>query len=128
MVKEEDLTWGGEHTTQYTNDVLYDWTPEIYIILLTSVTPDKFTTLKRRKKKTRALILGAYSLSPIPAQWEASCHAVRLLRQLMDGGVGEGGRRGLLSKKLQLSSNRVSVLEAESPSLAEPSDGCRPGQ
>ena len=35
---EGDLTWGGEHTIQYTDDVLWDCTPETYIILLTNVT------------------------------------------------------------------------------------------
>ena len=38
MVMEGDLTWGGEHTIQYTNDVLQNFMPEIYIILLTNVT------------------------------------------------------------------------------------------
>ena len=36
MVMEGDLTWGGEHTIQYTDDVLYNCTPETYIILLTN--------------------------------------------------------------------------------------------
>ena len=31
-----DLTWGGEHTKQYTDDVLQNCTPETYIILLTN--------------------------------------------------------------------------------------------
>ena len=39
MVMEGDLTWGGEHTTQYTDDVLQNCTPEIYVILLTNATP-----------------------------------------------------------------------------------------
>ena len=39
MVMEGDLTWGGEHTIQYTCDVLYNCTPETYVILLTNVTP-----------------------------------------------------------------------------------------
>ena len=39
---EEDLTQGGEHTIQYTDDVLQDCTPETYIILLTNVTPINF--------------------------------------------------------------------------------------
>ena len=38
MVIEGDLTWGGEHTIQYTDDVLQNCTPETYIILLTNVT------------------------------------------------------------------------------------------
>ena len=39
MVMEGDLTWGGDHTIQYTAVVLQNWTPETYIILLKSVTP-----------------------------------------------------------------------------------------
>ena len=39
MVMEEDLTSGGEHTLQCTNDVLYNYIPETYMILLTNVTP-----------------------------------------------------------------------------------------
>ena len=33
MVMEEDLTWGDEHTIQYTNDVLQNFTPKTYTIL-----------------------------------------------------------------------------------------------
>ena len=36
-----DLTWGGEHTMQYTDNILQNRTPEAYIILLISVTPMK---------------------------------------------------------------------------------------
>ena len=32
MVVEGDLTWGGEHTVQYTDDVLQNNTPKIYNI------------------------------------------------------------------------------------------------
>ena len=39
MVMEGDLTWGGEHTIQYIDNVLQDCAPESYIILLTDVTP-----------------------------------------------------------------------------------------
>ena len=39
MVMEGDLTWGGEHTIQYTDDVLQNCTPETYTILLTDVMP-----------------------------------------------------------------------------------------
>ena len=39
MVIEGDLPWDGEHTGQYTDDVLQNCTPETYIILLTNVTP-----------------------------------------------------------------------------------------
>ena len=36
---EGDLTRGGKHTIQYTNDVLQNCTPELNIIFLTNVTP-----------------------------------------------------------------------------------------
>lgn len=36
---EGDLTWRGEHTIQYTDDVLQTSTTENDIILLTNVTP-----------------------------------------------------------------------------------------
>ena len=39
MLTEGDLTSGGEHTIQYTGDVLQNCTPKTYIILLTNVTP-----------------------------------------------------------------------------------------
>ena len=35
MAMEGDLTWDGEHTVQYTDNVLQNCTPETYIILLT---------------------------------------------------------------------------------------------
>ena len=38
---EGDLTWGGEHILQYTDDVLWNCIPKTYIILLTNVTPIK---------------------------------------------------------------------------------------
>ena len=38
MVMEGGLTQCGEHTIQYTDDVLQNCTPETYIILLTNVT------------------------------------------------------------------------------------------
>ena len=41
MVIEGDLTWGDEHTEQYTDDVLQNCTPETYVILLTNVIPIK---------------------------------------------------------------------------------------
>ena len=44
---EEDLTWGGEHTIQYTDEVLQNCTPKVYIILLTNVAP-----INSIKKKT----------------------------------------------------------------------------
>ena len=39
MVMEGDLTWCGEHTIQNTDDILYNYVPKTYIILLTNVTP-----------------------------------------------------------------------------------------
>ena len=42
MVREGDLTWGGEHTIQYTDIVLQNCVPETYILLLANVTPVKF--------------------------------------------------------------------------------------
>ena len=39
MVMEGDSTLSGEHTIQYTDDdVLYNCTPETYVILLSNVT------------------------------------------------------------------------------------------
>ena len=35
---EEDLTWGDEHTIQYTSDLLQNCATETYIILLTNIT------------------------------------------------------------------------------------------
>ena len=49
MVMEGDLTWGGEHTMQYTDDILQNCTPETYIILLTNVTP--MNSVKKNKNK-----------------------------------------------------------------------------
>ena len=49
MVMEGDLTWGGEHTIQYTDDVLLNCTPETCIILLTNVTPiNSIKTIKNK--------------------------------------------------------------------------------
>ena len=45
---EGDLTWGGEQTTQYTDDVLQNCTPETYVILLTKVSP---INLNKNKQK-----------------------------------------------------------------------------
>ena len=47
MVMGGDLTWGGEHTTQYTDDVLQSCTPETYTVLLTNVTPVNSIQLKK---------------------------------------------------------------------------------
>ena len=32
MVMEGDLTWGGEHTPQYTDDVSQNCTPELRLV------------------------------------------------------------------------------------------------
>ena len=42
------LTWGGEHTIQNTEDVLWNSTPEAYTILLTNV----MTVNSIKKKET----------------------------------------------------------------------------
>ena len=47
MVIEGDLTWGGEHTVQGTDDVLQNCAPETYIYLLTSVT--QINSIKRKE-------------------------------------------------------------------------------
>lgn len=36
---KEDLAWGGAHTIQYRDDVLQNYTPETYVVVLTSITP-----------------------------------------------------------------------------------------
>ena len=47
MVRDSDLTRGGEHTTQGTDNVLWNCAPQTCIILLTSVTP--INSIKRKK-------------------------------------------------------------------------------
>ena len=37
---EGDLTWDAEHTVQYTDDVLWNCTPDTYVILVTNVAPE----------------------------------------------------------------------------------------
>ena len=44
---EGDLTWDGEHTLQYTDEVLQNCTPETYINLLTLVTPVNSINFKK---------------------------------------------------------------------------------
>ena len=46
MVMEGDLTWGGEHTVQCTDDVLWNRAPEAYIIGLTNVT--RINSIKKK--------------------------------------------------------------------------------
>ena len=48
MEMDGDLTWGGEHTMQYTDDILQNCTPETYIILLTNVTPINSIKIQKR--------------------------------------------------------------------------------
>ena len=43
------MTLGDEHTTQYTDNVIQKFTPEIYIILSTNVTT--INSIKIKKKK-----------------------------------------------------------------------------
>ena len=45
---EGDLPWGGEHTIQYTGDILWNYTPETYVILLTNVTPIQSIKIKKK--------------------------------------------------------------------------------
>lgn len=52
MVTERDLTSGGEHTMQYTGDVVYNCTLETYITLSTKVTP---INLKKKKRPNEGL-------------------------------------------------------------------------
>lgn len=49
MVIEGGFTFDGEHTIQYTGDVLQNWTLDVYIILLTSVT--SINSLRKQNKK-----------------------------------------------------------------------------
>ena len=53
-----DLTWGGEHTVECTDDMLWNSAPETCKILLTSVTP--INSIKRGKtiKGGRSVRLG----------------------------------------------------------------------
>ena len=46
---EGDLTWSGEHTVQYTNDVLQNCEPETYIVSLTNIT--LINSIKKQLKK-----------------------------------------------------------------------------
>ena len=46
MVIEEDSTWDGEHTIQYTGDVLQNRTPEILYNFINHCDPNKFNKIK----------------------------------------------------------------------------------
>lgn len=50
-----DLVWGGEHTMQYTHDVLWTRAPEACIILLTSVT--SIQSVKRKEEKAAFCVI-----------------------------------------------------------------------
>ena len=47
---EGDLAWGGELTVQYKDDVLQNYTPETYIILLINVTTINSMKINQLKK------------------------------------------------------------------------------
>ena len=49
------LTWGGEHTMPYTDDVLQNRTPETYVILLTNVTPIYSIKIINKNKKVQSV-------------------------------------------------------------------------
>ena len=54
MVMERDLTRGGEHTIQRTDDILQNCAPETCIILLISVTPiNPIKILEKEKEKKK---------------------------------------------------------------------------
>ena len=52
---EGDVTWDGEHITQYTDDVLQNYPSEIYIILLTKAIP--INSIKKKKMEHKKLKL-----------------------------------------------------------------------
>ena len=58
MVIEGDLTWGGEHTIQYTDDVLQNCIPETLYNSINQSYPNKFNKNinSNNKKKTVALL------------------------------------------------------------------------
>ena len=68
-----DLTWSGEHTVQYTDDILQNCTPDTHIILLTNVTPintiknifSKSTPQQIQKSNPTFCLLIILSNSPI---------------------------------------------------------------
>ena len=46
-VTERDLTLGGKHKIQYADAVLYNCTPETYVILLANITPINSVQIKK---------------------------------------------------------------------------------
>ena len=63
MVMEGNLTWGGEHTTRYTVEVLQNCTLETYIILLTNVIPINSVKKKQTKEKGCNNVIDGNSLN-----------------------------------------------------------------
>ena len=58
---EGDLAWGGEHTIQHTDDVLQNYTPATYKILLVNVIP----TNSIKKKKTTFMFIKVLWISRV---------------------------------------------------------------
>ena len=54
MVVERDLTLGGEHIIQYTDDMIQKHIPETDIILLTNVTQKYSIKIKRANPERKA--------------------------------------------------------------------------
>ena len=63
-VMEGDLTWGGEHTIQCTDDVLWNCSLETYKLLLTSVT--SINSIKKKKEECLELQNASILLSHNP--------------------------------------------------------------
>ena len=53
MATEGDLTLDGEHTMQYTDDVLQNCPPETCIILLTNIPPINWINKKTKLNKNQ---------------------------------------------------------------------------
>ena len=53
---DRDLAWGVEHTIQCTDDVLLNYAPETYVILLTSFTPINSIKSKKLKSKNKRVL------------------------------------------------------------------------
>ena len=58
---EGSLSWGGEHTIKYTDNILQNCIPETYIILLTNATPNKFNG-KIDMETTWCIGIGTYTV------------------------------------------------------------------
>ena len=73
---EGDLTLGGEHIIQYTDDVSQNCAPETYIILLTSVTP--INSIK--KYKQMALFVASKKYNKTKSSEYFFCHLFIIIR------------------------------------------------